>query len=1037
MKIPQIKLGIHLALSFVLLTLALFPGGFATGNQPEPNQGTVDAAGNQLNSTSEPSLSPQQSQQSDADLAILCYSTQTDSRNPCNRVSALFTGVSVISTPETIPNNLAGYDVIYIGYSEASSLSGKAPQLQGYVNAGGGLVVEQPNTLGNVAIFPPGFELTVTDTFWAGFPNPPGPDHKTLIGFFHPILNGITTANLSGNFEVIPVSTLGPGWTVLAKAVSNPNLALAVGAYGSGRMTVHAGNISNASSIPGSDAYVRQMIEWTGAANEPAGPDMVINKIEVTQAIQDLNNSVDLIANKRTYVRVHVSSPTSIANVSANLSARRGSTTLYPTLLPGNPGSDITVRATPNRGQINDSYWFELPTSWTTAGNLTITARLDPANAKNDPNRSNNFQSVTVNFQSTPAMRLRLFNVQYTIGSNTYLAATTHLDMLESWLRRAYPINSLIVNRQTFIYPNSGLPNVDTLHGYLAIAKLLRILFSSEIPNTYYYAMVDDGGGFMRGKAAGIPGKISAGPTGPGTFGWDFDGSFGDWYGGHEIAHSLNRYHAEYCGAGGGEAYPYSTGRISPDLTGNSAIYGFDITSRTIYPPSWKDVMTYCANQWVSDFTYEGIRDRLVSLGSAAEMTIQGLAESQQYILVAGIADLEGHTAEILNLQMIDQETSVLLPVPGDWEIALVGATNNDLAVYPFSPQELTDAEDSLGTPAIIGELAPFENGTQRVEIRYGGQVVASRQASSNPPVIEVVEPKEFSEFRGPFRLSWEASDTDGDPLTFSVLFSNNGGETWETLAAGLDGDHIDLDGAQLPGGESLLKVLANDGFWSTAGNSQPFVISQHPPTASIVSPDPGAFFYPTQPVALEGTAYDLEDGTIEDDAAFQWQSSISGDLGTGKNLITIDLPLGEHLITLSVTDSNGMTGTDTRSITIVDGDTPEPVYLEVAPGGIGTVVMQGDPADTEPVSVSASSGDIVNWSVSKDVTWLSLDVSSGQTPSDLVLTFNPSGLAAGIYNTVLVFESEDTVNSAVEVPVVLQILEPPTWHLFLPAVKR
>lgn len=1037
MKIPYIKFVMRLALSFVLLTLALSPVGLATGNQVAPNQGPVDAAGNQLNGSSESNLTPQGSQQSDADLAILCYSSQTGSLSTCNRVSSLFTDVLVISNPETIPDNLSVYDVIYVGVGESSSLSGKASQLQGYVNSGGGLVVEQPNEVGNVAILPPGFELTVTDIYWAGYPNLPGPDHKTLVGYFHPILNGITTANLSGNFEVIPVSSLGPGWTVLAKAVSNPNLALAVGVYGSGRVTVHTGNISNGSVIPGSDAYVRQLIEWTGAANEPTGPDMVINKIEVTQAIQDLNNSVDLVANKRTYVRVHVSSPTSIANVSANLTARRGSTTLYPTLLPGNPGSDITIKTSPNRGQINDSYWFELPASWTTAGNLTITARLDPANAKNDPNWSNNNQSVTVNFLSTPAMRLRIFNVQYSVGSNTYLADPTHLDMLESWLRRAYPIHSLIVNRQTFTYPISGLPNVDTLHGYLAIGKLLRILFAGENPNTYYYAIVDDGGGFMRGKAAGIPGTISAGPTGPGNFGWDFDGSFGDWYGGHEIAHSLNRYHAEFCGAGGGVAYPYSTGRISPDLTGNTAIYGFDITSRTIYPPSWKDVMTYCANQWVSDFTYEGIRNRLVSLGSAAEIKVQGMAESQQYLLVAGIADLEGHTAEILNLQMIDKEAYVPFPAPGDWEIALIGTTNNDLAVHPFSPQELTDAEESVGTPAIIGELVPFENGTQRVEIRYNGQVIASRQASSNPPVIDVVEPKEFSEFRGPFRLSWEASDPDGNPLTFSVLFSNNGGETWETLAAGLDGDHMDLDGAQLPGGESLLKVLANDGFWSTAGNSQPFVISPHPPTASIVSPDSDATFYPTQPVVLEGTAYDLEDGTIEDDAAYQWHSSISGDLGTGKNLITIDMPLGEHLITLSVTDSNGMTGTDTRSITIVDGDTPEPVYLEVAPGGIGTVVLKGDPADAEIVSVSTSSGDIVNWSVSKDVAWLSLDVSSGQTPSDLVLTFNPSGLAAGIYNTTLVFESEDTVNPAVEVPVVMQIQELPARQLFLPTLRR
>ena len=108
---------------------------------------------------------------------------------------------------------------------------------------------------------------------------------------------------------------------------------------------------------------------------------------------------------------------------------------------------------------------------------------------------------------------------------------------------------------------------MDTLHGWLALGKLLHIIFSGEDGRVVYYGVVDDGGGFMRGKAAGIPGTIAAGPSGPGDWGWDFDGSYNDWYGGHEIGHTRGRYHAEFCGAGGGAAYPYPGGRISPVLT--------------------------------------------------------------------------------------------------------------------------------------------------------------------------------------------------------------------------------------------------------------------------------------------------------------------------------------------------------------------------------------------------------------------------------------------------------------------------------------
>lgn len=44
---------------------------------------------------------------------------------------------------------------------------------------------------------------------------------------------------------------------------------------------------------------------WAGAG-PPPGPDLHVDALEVTQAIQDLNNSVQLVAGKRTYVRMHV-----------------------------------------------------------------------------------------------------------------------------------------------------------------------------------------------------------------------------------------------------------------------------------------------------------------------------------------------------------------------------------------------------------------------------------------------------------------------------------------------------------------------------------------------------------------------------------------------------------------------------------------------------------------------------------------------------------------------------------------------------------
>jgi hypothetical protein len=779
------------------------------------------------------------------------------------------------------------------------------------------------------------------------------------------------------------------------------------------------------------EAFLPVYLFWAGAG-PPPGPDMHVDAIEVTQAIQDLNNSVDLVSGKRTYARVHVSSPVNVTNVYATLSGKRGFVTLTPILSPGNPGSAITVRTAPDRGQINDNFWFELPSGWTGAGDLTLTAKLDPNNAKNDLVQVNNSRTVTVNFKDTPPLRLRLMDVQYTVGGTTYLAANSHLDALESWLRRAYPISSLQVTRQTFIYPTSGLPDVDTLHSWLALGKLLRIIFSGEDGRIVYYGVVDDGGGFMRGKAAGIPSTIAAGPSGSGNWGWDFDGSYNDWYGGHEIGHTRGRFHAEFCGAGGGAAYPYTGGRISPDLTGNGAIYGFDITTHAIYAPSWKDVMTYCSNEWVSDFTYEGIRNYLAGVGQLSPEPAQVTAGD--FLAVSGMANLEDNTASLENVYMIHQDNTLLLPVPGDWTIALVGASNNDLATYPFAPDELTDAEGSSGRPAVIAEVVPWTAGAVKVEIRYKGQVIASRSASANAPTVNLTSPTDGSQLPpGPFQVSWTGSDLDGDTLTYSLLYSYDGGTSWQTLTTNLTGTGLELNTNQLPGGSGQLRVVASDGFLSGQDTNGTLGMPLHAPSAQILLPNPNQVFYPTQQVVLQGAAYDLEDGTLGD-AAFVWSSSIDGVLGTGASLSTSELSTGVHVITLQVTDSNGMSSQVQRTIQVAQEGTPVAVNLTVAPFGAGMVAGFGGAPVQTTLTVRSSGETELNWTASENLSWLTLNSTAGQTPSDLLVTIDPSHLPVGTHIGKITFNSAQAGNSPFEVTITLQVTG---QARFLPFITR
>jgi hypothetical protein len=430
--------------------------------------------------------------------------------------------------------------------------------------------------------------------------------------------------------------------------------------------------------------------------------------------------------------------------------------------------------------------------------------------------------------------------------------------------------------------------------------------------------------------------------------------------------------------------------------------------------------MTYCDNEWVSDFTYEGIRDYLVGVGLQAN-SIQTVTASD-FLIVVGMADLETNTASLESVYMITQDATAPLPVPGAWTIALVDAGDVDLATYPFAPNELTESEENPGIPAIISEVVPWEPGTVKVEIRYDGEVVASRSASANPPSVTITSPgNEILVSDDTIDANWTGSDPDSDPLTYSVLYSNDGGSNWQTLATELEDTHLALNTDHLPGGTGLLRVLASDGFLSGNDTSNPFDVPLHAPDAQIIQPAEGQVFYPTQQVVLEGTAYDLEDGSMGDDA-FQWASSINGDLGSGATLSTAELSTGMHVISMTVTDSDAMTAEVTRTLEISPEDAPEVLTLDTAPLSVSRLVGFGEAVEPFTLTLRTSGEMELGWNASEDIPWLTLGATSGTTPSDLMLSFDSSLLRVGQNIGMITITSNEAENSPIEIPVSIYV---------------
>jgi len=339
---------------------------------------------------------------------------------------------------------------------------------------------------------------------------------------------------------------------------------------------------------------------------------------------------------------------------------------------------------------------------------------------------------------------------------------------------------------------------------------------------------------------------------------------------------------------------------------------------RQVYPWNWTDVMSYCANEWPSDFTYKGIRDRLIAEGGGTTQAASAWPEATEYLAVFGRANLTQGTAELGTLYRLRDIPAPEPPTPSaDWTLELLNPAGSALASYPFTPKPDTEPQPGEDLMASIIETVPWADGTARVVVRYQGTIVAERPVSANGPTVQITYPNGGENLSGPsVNVTWTANDPDGDPLVYALLYSADAGATWQTLVTGLTQTGHTVDLSELPGSDqALFKVIASDGVNTGQDQSDvTFRVARKAPAAFIIAPDEGARFLPEQQVMLAGEGYDPEDGNLPD-AGLSWSSDRQGNLGNGRQLSVSGLQVGRHVITLQARDSDGQIKTASRAI--------------------------------------------------------------------------------------------------------------------------
>lgn len=580
-----------------------------------------------------------------------------------------------------------------------------------------------------------------------------------------------------------------------------------------------------------------------------------VDGIEVTQAIQNLSQAVPLIALKPTVVRVYLSSRLSApVTVRGVLSVRRAGGTTQTlqslnavTLDPADFGQLNTLRNDASR-----SLNFRLPPVQTAVGELDVSLTSLTDTGANAPVIFNP-PGVIDTFSFTAAAPLRLgavgFSYQQGTPAQTFTPSSTDFGLLVSWLRRAYPVAQVIASQQV-VTSTSAVPfSCGAINAELAAIRALDVSAGADA-RTHYYAIVSDGGFFMRGCAtiagSADPTAVGSGPTGPGSWGWDFDGSYGDWYGGHELGHTFGRLHPGFCGESNDDnSYPFTAGQLA---NGDGSYAGLDVGDAawglplTALPGTvWHDVMTYCNRQWLSSYTYAAVRARLSAedaLGSGAGAGGGAGRPDDRFPPGIGADEREGQVVPQrrlvsvvarINLTRGEGRFAFVNPIArgdvsvpeatGPVSIRAIDADGQVLSELGCAVKELSDADPDADREGLCDVVMPIDAATVELQLWVDDQLADAYRPRAAPQDEEArVRPRgaRATRARGPAggaELAWEAG-AQGE--TYSVQVSRDRGRTWRTVAVGLRERQVTVDPTNLPPeGPVLFRIIASDGFES------------------------------------------------------------------------------------------------------------------------------------------------------------------------------------------------------------------------------
>lgn len=408
----------------------------------------------------------------------------------------------------------------------------------------------------------------------------------------------VTISGLPGGVSAA-VSITGPGGFATSLGASQTLSGLAPGTY-----TVNASSVVSGGTAytPAPTSQTRSVVAGATASATvnysavAAGPNLTIDGLYITQAIQSYTGGVPLVAGRGGFLRVFAkASQANALQPAVRVRFYNGAVLLNTITIPA-PSASVPTTIT--EGTLSSSWNTAISGALLQPG-ISILADVDPTNTIVESSESDNAYPVSgtpaaLDVRTVTTLNVRFVPVTQSVNGLTGNVSVGNKDVYTAPMQNMFPLASIDSDvRAGYTTAAPVLLSNDGNGAWIQILSEISALRVADGSSRYYYGVVKTtygsgvaGVGFIGGRSA---------------IGWDHLPS-GAGVMAHELGHNFGRLHAPCGGAGGPDPlYPYPGGVIG--------VYGYDLSTSALKPPTRPDLMGYCSSEWISDYTYKAVLD--------------------------------------------------------------------------------------------------------------------------------------------------------------------------------------------------------------------------------------------------------------------------------------------------------------------------------------------------------------------------------------------------------------------------------------------